>query len=419
MAVARQPFAPLDSSRLQTLTSLKNRQNALQSLSSPSKRKATVYEDDSENLDPILLASPKRSKGVDGSFPVKDLFKPSQFVLTKAPPSPNDIGSPIKSTSLASLSRPSSRPILQARSPAPKLNTTVSKSTPLTAPAGRSPTRKRIGILNRRRTASPFTRIDPPRFGAPAPSSAPFSIDAALSGTIPSYGARQAQRSRSTASDIPQSLHEPETKDTWFFDIHEDTAEETMTNLMEHSTYTLDISSDEESSTRSKDERGKENVPPMDDVSQTRFSAPTSAQTQDASSQDLKVRIKSSRRRREIEMGAIDVDRSPLGDLAAEDFYAEGCDEASVVVVQEEAETDVEDQEEVDVNATCTFDFVAEPLPEFDVVGKGKGVEGRSVKELMLKDDKEMAPAAAVLCPIEKAEEGWSVWESGSAKGDE
>lgn len=65
-------------------------------------------------------------------------------------------------------------------------------------------------------------------------------------------------------------LHTSPVRDSWFFEIHEDTPEELATNLMEHSTCTLDLSSDEESRVRERDERGKENVPPQDDVSQTR-----------------------------------------------------------------------------------------------------------------------------------------------------
>ncbi|KFY30965.1 hypothetical protein V494_08022, partial [Pseudogymnoascus sp. VKM F-4513 (FW-928)] len=81
VGAVRQPFAPLNNSRLQTLTSLKNRQNALpQSLASSTKRKAASYDDDidAENIDPSF--SIKRSKGSESTS-----SKPSAFVLTKAP----------------------------------------------------------------------------------------------------------------------------------------------------------------------------------------------------------------------------------------------------------------------------------------------------------------------------------------------
>ncbi|TVY15772.1 hypothetical protein LARI1_G005865, partial [Lachnellula arida] len=356
-------------------------------LASPTKRKIQTFEDDnSENIDPVIFLSPKRSKNPDGTSSKDTLQKPTNFFLTKAPPSPHDFSSLKPTTSPR-------RPILPARSPAPRVNTSISKSTPLSAPAGRSPTRKRIGILNRRRTA-PFTRVEPPKFATPAGSGAlGFSIDAALSGTIPSYKSRQSKA-------VPETLHEPEVKDSWFFDIHEDTAEELATNLMEHSTCTLDISSDEESAARLKDERGKENVPPLDDISQTRTQLSTSVDAMEESMNDVKARI---RARRAVAEGAIDIDRSPLGDLAAEEFYAEGCDGQSVFII---ASDEAVEEEGCEPEASATFDFT----PEMDVKGKGKEVQV-DVDALMRKDDFEVAPKAMLLEPIEKADEGFEVWE--------
>jgi hypothetical protein len=57
-------------------------------------------------------------------------------------------------------------------------------------------------------------------------------------------------------------------KESWFFEIYEDTEEEAATNLIEHSTCTLDITSDEESRAIERDCKSKENVP-LHDVSQT------------------------------------------------------------------------------------------------------------------------------------------------------
>lgn len=364
---------------------------AISNLSSPSKRKASSFDnDDAENLDPVLFLSPKKLKSPDGSS-VDTLQKPVNFFLTKAPPSPNDF------STLKSVVASPRRPILQVRSPAPRLNTTVSK-TPSTAPAGRSPTRKRIGILNRRKTGSPFTRVDPPKFGAS--SGLGFSIDAALSGTISSYGKRQPSVSRE--NELPVSLHEREAKSSWFFDIHEDTPEELATNLMEHSTCTLDISSDEESAARMKDERGKENVPPLDDVSQTRITI-GEIDARDSSMMELKASVRASRRRREIDDGACDIDRAPLGEMLAADFYAEGCDGSSVFIIPAESDlTNAEGLEEAEEAVPMTFDFIAE------VKGKGKDID---VDSLMQKDDFVSAPKAALLEPIEKVE-GFEVWVS-------
>jgi hypothetical protein len=176
---------------------------------------------------------------------------------------------------------------------------------------------------------------------------------------------------------------------------------------MEHSTCTLDISSDEESVRRERDNRGKENVPPPDDISQTRTSLSSSSSINvaeaEASMADLKARIRASRLKREEAEGAIECDRAPLGDLAAEDFYAEGCDGESVFLVAAEGE-----EEEGDEQVPLSFDFVVED--------KGKGVD---IDVLMLKDDIVAAPQAKLLEPIEKAEEGFELWESSSAKGEE
>ncbi|KAG0637194.1 hypothetical protein HOY80DRAFT_974087 [Tuber brumale] len=48
--------------------------------------------------------------------------------------------------------------------------------------------------------------------------------------------------------------------DSWIFDIYEDTEEETLQNLVEFSTHTLDISDNEETS--GELDLGKENIPP-------------------------------------------------------------------------------------------------------------------------------------------------------------
>ena len=106
---------------------------------------------------------------------------------------------------------------------------------------------------------------------------------------------------------------------TWVFDIHEDTPEEEMVNLMGHSTCTLDIS-DDESRVRAKDERGKENIPPMD-IALSSTSA--SSETHSAA-----VAVPITRKD-----AMTDEPRTPLGDLNPQDFFAEGCDATSFITV--------------------------------------------------------------------------------------
>ncbi|KAK0638625.1 hypothetical protein B0T16DRAFT_336796 [Cercophora newfieldiana] len=381
--VIRQPFAPLDGARLQTLTSLKNRQNAISNASV--KRKASEVEvDDSENVDPAQFS--KRSKGAGAENDFKDFFKPSKFVLTKATSTPSLPSAKDVLNDLPVKPQPSKRQLLQPRSPAARLNTTITSSS-LTAPAGRSPTRgsKRIGILSRRRTQ----RVDPPAFGLA--SSVPFSLDAALKGTIPSYSGRSGAASN--------SLLGPEMKSDWFFDIHEDTPEQEMTNLLQHSTCTLDISSDEESEQRARREqaegRDKENIPPADDVSQT-----TSA--------------RASRAAGVFDDMVVEKQRGPLSDLNVEDYYAEGCDGTSVIIVpgdDEEAETVIDETE----HASRDLEPV-EAIPVFEESTPFAKMEAINVDELMGKD--EPALKAAALQPMEGTGESFELWESGSFKDE-
>lgn len=126
------------------------------------------------------------------------------------------------------------------------------------SPAGRSPRSKRAGILCRRRvSSSPFAGAAPLTFelNSNGSSGLPFSIDAALSGTVRSYVPNLATLEASTLDEkIPRS---------WLFDIHEDTPEEELGNLVQFSTQTLDIS-DDEGKAQDHDHRGKENVPPSE-----------------------------------------------------------------------------------------------------------------------------------------------------------
>jgi len=101
----------------------------------------------------------------------------------------------------------------------------------------------------------------------------------------------------------------------WFFDVYEDTPEEEAATLMEHSTLTLDLSSDDESSRKEKDDRGKENVPPGD--------------------YDVPRRVSVEIVRKKVQGDAMDDGaRSPLSDLEAELF---GEDDATADAVEGEA----------------------------------------------------------------------------------
>lgn len=268
-----------------------------------------------------------------------------------------------------------------------QLNTGMGRASPLSAPAGRSPTRKRSGLSSRRRTGGSVSRIDPPVLGYPAGSSGtPFSLNAALQGTIDYSG-----------------LHEPEIKSSWFFDIHEDTAEEEATNMLEHQACTLDISSDEECENRRRREleECKENVPPADDVSQ--LSRPRPARF--AACGDKMV---------------VEKVRSPLQEMDPRDFYAHGYDENSfVIIADDEDEVNHVHQNGLEF-AQVNFSAPTQAGPAMDLGAELEAPEEKryaSAEELMQKADN-FAPAAAEPEPVEDTTDSFEVWESSSAKDE-
>lgn len=385
-AITRQPFAPLDESRLQTLTSLKNRQNAIQT--PVSKRKAeSIYMDDAENVDPIL--SVKRSKGASGKG---SILKPTTNLTLKSTTTPK----PVLSTVPTSVSN---RRTITPKPPSARLNTNVVKPSPLSAPAGRSPTRgiKRAGLLGNSRRR--MGRIDPPSFNLGGRGGAPFSLDAALKGTIPSYAPAAPKAAPKPA---PQ---EPGMQASWFFDIHEDTAEQEMTNLLQHGTCVLDISSDEESARRAncQGREDKENVAPVDDVSQT-----TSRRSRRAVRDDEMI---------------VEKERVALGEMDASEFFAEGLDEASVIIVpaDEEAETDVEDntRDKMPVPKAVVEKFEFAPELKHPVKEATPEPAATDSFEAMISQSDDASPSkAAVLLPIEGTGESFELWESDSTKDE-
>ncbi|KAK5166519.1 uncharacterized protein LTR77_008062 [Saxophila tyrrhenica] len=324
--MARVPFAPLDSPRLQHLVNAKNRQNGLlaqktpsigkpsvslnKTLSSPAKRTfdATDFdENDSENVDPAILFSPSKKSKSDG---MEKASKPFTFSLTpssKSMPPPPTIPSRLSTPARANISSPRA---------------------PMTAPAGRSPKRKTTGVNKNRRVSAPFTRIDPP-FASRGFSTLPFSLDAALNGT---FSTPSAPKSTSAA------IQEASMPKTWFFDIYEDTPEEAAATLMEHSTLTLDLSSDEESQKKEKDGRGKENMPPEG------YDAPTASRAVSEPVVAAPKRVRKGEIVRRKVVGVDEMDdgeRGVLSVLETEDFIPEGLSKDSHVIVNAAVETTV------------------------------------------------------------------------------
>jgi hypothetical protein len=272
------------------------------------QRAPEIFEDvDSENMDPSVFASPTKKSKTSSTLGF-DFVKPSKFTL---------VPTPTRSVSLnATPSALSTRKILTPSSTA--------KSTPITKSRG-SPKHNRISAISKRRaSSSPFRRVDPPSFSHSSPA-APFSIDAALSGSIAGYTPKAPVVAAPAAPAI--SILEDAMPNSWFFAIHEDTPEQEAANLMEHSASVLDISSDDDMATKQRNEeqeRGKENIPPPDFLL---------AQPRAHEENPENVEAVKRPRLRKFVQDAMEEDRRPLGDLVASDFYAEGCDAGSYVTV--------------------------------------------------------------------------------------
>ena len=333
------------------------------------KRHAPAEFDDvdSENIDPLIFSSPSK-KGRSFDFELTKSNDAPLFALPPAQP-----GQYVERAQAAGQKRKAEDTVTPT---AGVKRRAEPSSAPV--PAGRSPKHKRIGILSRRRlTTSPFTRVNPPSSPVGSANGLPFSIDAALAGTVPRY------KSKSTHGK------------GWQFDIHEDTEDERLTNLMQHSAHKLDIS-DDESSPSKGDKDNKENIPPIDGPA-----AVASATQAIAARRDLMT----------------DETREPLGDLNAQDFYAKGYDESScTIVAAEDSSEQITDKTSTTLN---TLESSSPPRPRANAVTEAQA----GWEDVLARFAAKTTAAADADLRIEK--EGSKkateiqIWESESAKGDD
>ena len=175
---------------------------------------------------------------------------------------------------------------------------------------------------------------------------------------------------------------------------------------MTQSATILDIS-DEESKARSKTDRGKENIDPNE--------APSAPVTRS----QAKAVIEVTASRKDV---MTDESRSPLGDLNPTDYYAEGLDATSVVLVQEEV-TEKEEQVSIDnilasdAKAEFTFEANAELEAHEDnhvdlaaLVASSVAVNDLDNAETLVDETEGRDEPEA--CDIE-------IWESESAKDEQ
>ena len=334
---------------------------------SPTKRplEASTFDDyDGENVDPAIFLSPSKKSKSDVSEKPYTFSPPSKSMLPPAIPSRLD--TPVRSI--------------------------MAPRTPMTAPAGRSPKRKASGIQKGRRVSAPFSRIDPP-FASRNTSSLPFSLDAAINGTF----------STSTPKDPGATIQESMPKN-WFFDIYEETSEEQSTTLMEHSTLTLDISSDEESSKKAEDDRGKENMPPED------YDAPTASRSAAEATVAAPKQVKKADIIRRKIMSPDDMDdgeRTPLSDLETDEFVPEGLDKESHIVINPTPEKSTTNLDMTNLFATAV-PFTAGSDKKSDVCTPSKSVvdipvvnsEGDVKGDIIVWEDSPSSEAAESQSPM-------------------
>ena len=212
---------------------------------------------------------------------------------------------------------------------------------------------------------------------------------------MPSYKPRQLEH-----ASVP--ILEESIPKGWMFDIREDTEGEALDILMQCSTRTLDIS-DDESRRAAKDDRGKENVPPGQEYTAS-VAAPT-------------VRVAPISRKDAMTEEV----RSPLGDLDAREFYAEGCDALSCFVVPAEK---LERPNEPVVENNHGPDLHSPLHPDLDAAAVSQQQWNDILAKTAKTDEFQELLAGTGHCTselerhVEEAPE-IEIWESESAKGDD
>ncbi|KAL9617630.1 MAG: hypothetical protein Q9160_007596 [Pyrenula sp. 1 TL-2023] len=326
------------------------------------RRHESPDNSDSENVDPKLTNAAIKRKRVNDSSDdfVKPSARPAFSLVTK----PQTVGS-------------YSTPI-QPRRPSSKLTTsTLPSPSPPTA-AGRSLVKpKRAGKLSTRRTSSgsfQYTRLDAPSHEK---TRAPLSLTAALNGTF-------TKSKRKDLATIEESL-----PNKWAFDIYEDSSDGTHRPIYDEeltaSFGTQDISDDE----GEYGGENKENIPPGEAM----VLAPTRHKAIPVSRKNLMT----------------DEPRTPLGDLKASDYYGDGCDAtSSILIPADDAAGDVK-ASDCHATAQCTFTGREDTL--LDAASLNALIAGSAPPKPLLQEEERSMNEEAHDGPIE-------IWESGSAQDE-
>lgn len=330
------------------------------------RRHASPDNSDSENVDPELTKAAIKRKRVNDSS--DDFVKPSArptFSLVTKPQTVGSYPAPNRIT------RPSS-----------KLTTSTlpSSSSPPTA-AGRSPVKsKRASTLSTRRTTGgslQYTRLDAPSHGR---NRAPLSLAAALNGTF-------TKSKRRDLATIEESL-----PNKWAFDIFEDSGDGTY-----RPNNADEIAADLQTQTISGNEgeldyggEDKENIPPGESM----VLAPIRHKAVPVSRKNLMT----------------DEPRTPLGDLKASDYYGDGCDATSSVLIPADNDA-AADAKTSDCHATAQCTFTGREDTLLDAASLNALIAGSAPPKSTLEVEQSMDEDVNDDGPIE-------IWESGSAKDE-
>ncbi|KAJ5837046.1 hypothetical protein N7447_003072 [Penicillium robsamsonii] len=273
MTPTRQPLGCLDMPLMRSKLNRQNQNGTMSMKSTPMK--TSIFIDDSENINPSSLST-KRKRTLEDDE--------------------DSASKPIKTSRMALSTRINISPRLSTPS---KISITTPKSVPILKPAGRSPPPKSSKSATRRSLiAKPRSEQYTKRGVA-----RPFSLASALA---------------QSTTPKPKSAPTAPTPASWCFDIHVDTEQEEMTNLMHHSTTVLDIS-DDEGRSDPPCTRGKENIPPHE----LGIELPTAESTVALPAAAGKA-------------PKMDEPRAPLGELNAAEYYAEGCNAFSYTIVYDD-----------------------------------------------------------------------------------
>ena len=330
--------------------------------------KKRAYEPSDENIDPMLFFQSKKTKLS------LDEIKPP-FSLTPATNTSTRRKLPLPKNRQSSITKPSH----------PTFSATPAPAEVKRVPFGRSPV-KPHGLVSRRRKTA---RINPPNFpNGSGPGPSPISLDHALSGTVESYAPSVGTPKNTPPNNGSAPMLDGKVRKGWSFEIHEDSEDEEKENLLQHSAFRMDISDDEGSA--AKDDRGKENIPPTDDM----FVPPPINTTVPFSRKNMMT----------------DEPRTPLGDLIASEFYGEGLDVDSVFIIPADQGEEVPLDDANCKNQPQNNAAVGEPINYWkdllaDLEASKKVNSGASCAPI-----KEEIPDEAA---------HFDIWESESSKGED